>query len=122
MTPSPQKRMPTIDENIPVVHGHEISVEMQKNPTYPDAHCELATHQNTPRFLEQSMTSEDTIMTLEEYLDCNQMTFDEYLCREENQKNQEKKQKTGKNKANHEKMLVAAPGKGNVVDPWLTVL
>lgn len=68
------------------------------------------------------MTSEDTIMTLEEYLDCNQMTFDEYLCREENQKNQEKKQKTGKNKANHEKMLVATPGKGNVVDPWLTVL
>lgn len=98
-----------------------MNVEKKKKGIYPDAHCELASHQSTSGFSEQSIANESAIMTLEEYLDRHQMTFDEYLCREENDKKKEKR-KTGKRRAYHEKALVTTPGKGNVVDPWLTVL
>ena len=67
------------------------------------------------------MANDSATMTLEEYLDRNQITFDEYLCREENEKEKEK-QTAGRRKKIGGKMFVTIPEKGNVVDPWLTVL
>lgn len=118
---SPQKRRATINGNIPVVNGQGVIMERQKRATYPDMQCELASHQGTPVFREQNVTNDGGIMTLEEYLNRNQMTFDEYLCCEEGEKKKEK-QGTGTRRANGGQTFVTTPTKGNVVDPWLTVL
>lgn len=119
--PSPQKRRATINGNIPIVNEQEVTMARQNKATYPDMHCELASHQDTPIFREQNLTNDGGIMTLEEYLNRNQITFDEYLCREEGEKKKEK-QGAGTHRANGGQKFVTTPTKGNVVDPWLTVL
>lgn len=60
-------------------------------------------------------------MTLEEYLNRNRMTFEEYLCRDEDeQKN--KQQGNDKRRAKDRNILVTTSSKGTAIDPWLLVL
>lgn len=72
-------------------------------------------------FREQSKSNSEGIMTLEEYLDRNQMTFEEYLCRDEDE-GKNKQQGIGKRRAKDTNIVTTASSKGNVIDPWLLVL
>lgn len=59
-------------------------------------------------------------MSLEEYLNRNHMSFEEYLCRGDDPKEDSDGKKGLKGRGNE--AVVVTPSKGNVVDPWLSVL
>ena len=59
-------------------------------------------------------------MSLEEYLNKNHMSFEEYLCRDDDLK--EDSDDKERLKGRESEAVVITPWKGNVVDPWLSVL
>ena len=99
----------------------QITTARKKTAIYPESQCDLASHQGNPVFREQSKSNSEGIMTLEEYLDRNQMTFEEYLCRDEDE-GKNKQQGIGKRRAKDTNIVTTASSKGNVIDPWLLVL
>lgn len=86
-------------------------------PSYPDTQCDLASHRGTPIF--QETESGTGTMTLEEYLNTNKISYEEYLCRGDDVGNDEENGYKGWKRT---KPTVVTPSGGIGIDPWLSVL